>query len=101
MKQKNNHLNDQGHDDVATDQADLSEQTLELMVEQSEQASKAGRQIARAASVVMLAYVFSTLIGILRGMVVSGAFGTSADLDFSMPPTVLPNCFSTLPPGVH
>ena len=81
MKQKNNHLNDQDHDDVASAKADSSEQTLESMVEQSEQASKAGRQIARAASVVMLAYVFSTLIGILRGMVVSGAFGTSADLD--------------------
>ena len=53
-------------------------QTLDAMVEQF---SAAGQQIARAASVVMLAYVFSTLIGILRGMVVSGAFGTSADLD--------------------
>jgi len=42
---------------------------------------QAGRQIARAAGIVMLAYVFSTLVGIVRGMVVSHAFGTSASLD--------------------
>lgn len=28
--------------------------------------SQAGRQIARAAGIVMIAYVFSTLIGIIR-----------------------------------
>lgn len=43
--------------------------------------SQAGRQIARAAGIVMIAYVFSTLIGIIRGMVVSHAFGTSISLD--------------------
>jgi putative peptidoglycan lipid II flippase len=41
----------------------------------------AGQQIARAATTVMLAYVFSTLVGILRGMVISHAFGTSMELD--------------------
>ncbi|NLE92953.1 MAG: hypothetical protein GX599_03035, partial [Chloroflexi bacterium] len=43
--------------------------------------AQAGRQIARAAGIVMLAYVFSTLVGIVRGVVVSHAFGTSASLD--------------------
>ncbi len=42
---------------------------------------KAGRQIARAATIVMLAYIISNLIGLIRGMVVSHAFGTSASLD--------------------
>ena len=41
----------------------------------------AGQQIARAATVVMLAYIVSTLVGILRGMVISSAFGTSIELD--------------------
>lgn len=43
--------------------------------------SHAGAQIARAAGIVMGAYIVSNLIGVLRGMVVSNAFGTSADLD--------------------
>ena len=41
----------------------------------------ASRQIFRAAGTVMIAYVVSNLIGILRGMVISRAFGTSPDLD--------------------
>lgn len=41
----------------------------------------AGQQIARAAGIVMLAYILSTLVGIVRGMVISGAFGTSLELD--------------------
>jgi len=55
-----------------------SSSSLDAMVEQS---NIAGQQIAKAASIVMIAYIFSTLIGVLRGMVVSGAFGTSAELD--------------------
>ena len=43
--------------------------------------AQAGRQIARAAGIVMIAYVLSTLVGIVRGMVVSQAFGTSVSLD--------------------
>lgn len=43
--------------------------------------AQAGRQIARAAGIVMIAYVLSTLVGIVRGMVVSNAFGTSVSLD--------------------
>jgi len=41
----------------------------------------AGQQIARAASIVMAAYIFSTLVGIVRGSVISHAFGTSMELD--------------------
>lgn len=44
-------------------------------------ATPAGQQIARAAGVVMIAYIFSTLVGIVRGVVISGAFGTSLELD--------------------
>ena len=44
-------------------------------------ARTAGQQIARAASIVMLAYILSTVVGILRGMVISHAFGTSMELD--------------------
>ncbi len=43
--------------------------------------AQAGRQIARAAGIVMIAYVLSTLVGIVRGIVVSQAFGTSVSLD--------------------
>lgn len=43
--------------------------------------STAGRQIFRAASIVMIAYIISNLVGILRGMVISHAFGTSQELD--------------------
>lgn len=42
---------------------------------------QAGRQIARAAGIVMIAYFLSTIVGIVRGMVVSNAFGTSVSLD--------------------
>ncbi len=42
---------------------------------------QAGRQIARAAGIVMIAYLLSTLVGVLRGVVVSNAFGTSVSLD--------------------
>jgi len=43
--------------------------------------AQAGRQIARAAGIVMIAYILSTLVGVVRGMVVSHAFGTSVSLD--------------------
>ena len=41
----------------------------------------AGQQIARAAGIVMMAYILSTLVGIVRGTVISQAFGTSMELD--------------------
>ena len=52
-------------------QADLS----------SSGSAQASRQIARAAGIVMIAYVLSTLVGVVRGVVVSHAFGTSVSLD--------------------
>ena len=58
-----------------------SNENPKTLCEMKAETTTAGQQIARAASVVMMAYIFSTLIGILRGMVVSGAFGTSASLD--------------------
>ncbi len=44
-------------------------------------AAGAGRQIARAAGIVMAVYLLSNLIGLVHSMVVSYFFGTSADLD--------------------
>jgi putative peptidoglycan lipid II flippase len=39
------------------------------------------RRIARAAGTVMAAFLFSSLVGVVRGMVISNAFGTSVELD--------------------
>jgi putative peptidoglycan lipid II flippase len=41
----------------------------------------ANQQIARAAGTVMAAFIISNLVGLIRGIVVTDAFGTSADLD--------------------
>src|SRR6185503_15980862 len=43
--------------------------------------STAQRQIARAAGTVMAAFVLSNLIGLVRQMLVSRAFGTGTELD--------------------
>jgi putative peptidoglycan lipid II flippase len=43
--------------------------------------SAAQRQIARAAGIVMAAFVLSNLTGLLRQMLISRAFGTGAELD--------------------
>jgi putative peptidoglycan lipid II flippase len=43
--------------------------------------SPANRQIARAAGTVMLAFVFSQVIGLARSILVAGRFGASAELD--------------------
>lgn len=45
------------------------------------QAPSANRQIARAAGVVMGAFVISNLVGLLRQMLITRAFGTSAEID--------------------
>ena len=73
-----NQLDDKEQAQEKLAENEFSSKTLNDMKSET---STAGRQIARAASIVMMAYIFSTLIGILRGMVVSGAFGTSASLD--------------------
>ncbi|HEY9122043.1 MAG TPA: murein biosynthesis integral membrane protein MurJ [Brevefilum sp.] len=41
----------------------------------------ANQQIARAAGTVMLAFIISNLVGLMRGIVITDAFGTSSDLD--------------------
>jgi len=41
----------------------------------------ANRQIARAAGTVMVAFIISNIVGVIRGMVITNAFGTTADLD--------------------
>jgi putative peptidoglycan lipid II flippase len=41
----------------------------------------ANRRIARAAATVMAAFIFSSLVGLARGVVIAHAFGTSANLD--------------------
>ena len=41
----------------------------------------ANQQIARAAGTVMAAFIISNLVGLIRGIVITDAFGTSADLD--------------------
>lgn len=58
-----------------------SEASPKQAVADSSGSAQAGRQIARAAGIVMIAYVLSTLVGIVRGVVVSSAFGTSVSLD--------------------
>ena len=41
----------------------------------------ANQQIARAAGTVMFAFIISNLVGVVRGIVITDAFGTSANLD--------------------
>lgn len=41
----------------------------------------ANQQIARAAGTVMAAFIISNLVGVIRGIVITNAFGTSADYD--------------------
>lgn len=41
----------------------------------------ANQQIARAAGTVMVAFIISSLVGVLRGIVITNAFGTSAEYD--------------------
>ncbi|TFH43919.1 MAG: hypothetical protein E4H01_11405 [Lysobacterales bacterium] len=42
---------------------------------------QANRQIAKAAGTVMLAFILSNLVGVVRGIVITNAFGTSSGLD--------------------
>ena len=44
-------------------------------------ASPANRQIARAASTVMLAFILSSLTGLVRQILVANGFGTSAEIE--------------------
>jgi len=44
-------------------------------------AESASRQIARATGIVMLAFILSSLVGVVQQVVITNAFGTSAALD--------------------
>jgi putative peptidoglycan lipid II flippase len=48
---------------------------------QTQPAQSANRQIARAAGTVMAAFIISNLVGLVRGVVITDAFGTSLELD--------------------
>ncbi len=41
----------------------------------------ANQQIARAAGTVMVAFIISNLVGVIRGIVITNAFGTSVEMD--------------------
>lgn len=51
------------------------------MSENNKPEPTANQQIARAAGTVMFAFIISNLVGVLRGVVITDAFGTSAQLD--------------------
>ena len=51
------------------------------MTNETGQTQTANQQIARAAGTVMAAFIISNLVGVVRGMVITDAFGTTADLD--------------------
>ncbi len=57
------------------------------------------RQIARAASVVMIGFVASSITGLARSILVSRDFGTSADLDAFVAANRLPETLFTLLAG--
>jgi len=59
----------------------------------------ANRQIARAAGVVMAGFVLSNLVGLVRQMLITRAFGTSAALDAFYAAERLPNILFTLVAG--
>lgn len=51
------------------------------MEESDKNLQTANRQIARATGTVMVAFIISNLVGLARGIVITYAFGTSAELD--------------------
>ena len=53
----------------------------DIIAPMSTEAPSAGRQIARAAGLVMAAFIFSQLAGLVRQVLVANAFGTSPDMD--------------------
>lgn len=57
------------------------------------------RQVARAASLVMLLFVASRAMGLLREMVIARQFGTSAELDAYLAAFRLPDLFFALMAG--
>jgi len=51
------------------------------MTQAENSAPSANQQIARAAGTVMAAFIISNLVGVIRGIVVTSAFGTSVEMD--------------------
>jgi putative peptidoglycan lipid II flippase len=62
-------------------------------------ATSAERQIARAASTVMAAFVISNVAGLIKWILVSRAFGTSAEMDAFNAANRLPEILFTLMAG--
>jgi putative peptidoglycan lipid II flippase len=62
-------------------------------------APSANRQIARAASTVMAAFVLSNLTGLLRQVLVTRAFGTSGDIDAFSAASTFPDLVFSLIAG--
>ena len=63
------------------------------------QPQSANRQIARGAATVMAAFVLSNLVGLLRQVLISQTFGTSAQIDAFYAAEKLPNILFTLVAG--
>ena len=61
--------------------------------------STANRQIARAAGTVMLAFVLSNLVGLVRQILITRAFGTSAEIDAFYAAQRLPDILFSLVAG--
>lgn len=61
--------------------------------------SRGGRQIARAAGVVMALFVLSRLLGLVRQMVISALFGTSRALDAYLTAARIPEMIFLLVAG--
>lgn len=61
--------------------------------------STANRQMARGAAVVMGAFVLSNLVGLVRQILITRAFGTSAEIDAFYAAEKLPNILFTLVAG--
>lgn len=59
----------------------------------------ATRQIARGAAVVMAAFVLSNIVGLIRQILITRAFGTSADLDAFYAAARLPEILFSLVAG--
>ena len=51
------------------------------MTQPIKESTSSNQQIARAAGTVMFAFIISNLVGLVRGIVITRAFGTSAQVD--------------------
>lgn len=65
----------------------------------SNSSSSSNKQIARAASTVMFAYVLSNLVGLIRQVLVSNTFGTNSQLDAFYAAVTIPDLLFNLLAG--